>query len=198
MALEGNIQIGAPSAIPTPPVGEVTRFLNTDYTPARLYYKDSDGNVFPWLGADTEDCCCEIAENIMKDLTCAVKSGVVEMADFSAFILQGLNITGVKTDDGAGNETCSMSISSNAVAVTALINGTPTINPLAPAAQQTIVRTIVPANASNRDVFWASSDNGVATVSVNGIVTGVAPGSCVITGTSSDGGFMITTNVTVV
>jgi hypothetical protein len=48
---------------------------------------------------------------------------------------------------------------------------------------QTITLTvnIQPANATNRDVTWTSSNPAVATVSANGVVTAIAPGTAVIT-----------------
>ena len=44
----------------------------------------------------------------------------------------------------------------------------------------TLVPTITPENATNKNVTWTSSDNSVATVDENGVVTGVAGGTCTI------------------
>jgi Bacterial surface proteins containing Ig-like domains len=60
-----------------------------------------------------------------------------------------------------------------------------------------LVATVFPANATNANVIWSSSDESVATVSSTGAVTGVAAGSAVITVTTSDGGKTATCNVTV-
>ena len=46
--------------------------------------------------------------------------------------------------------------------------------------------TICPTNATNRNVNWTSSNNGVATVN-NGIITAVSNGSARITATAADG-----------
>ncbi|MBK1878491.1 Ig-like domain-containing protein [Pelagicoccus mobilis] len=61
-----------------------------------------------------------------------------------------------------------------------------------------LTATISPANASNQGVSWSSNDASVATVSANGVVTGVAAGSATITVTTSDGGFTDTSLITVV
>ena len=55
----------------------------------------------------------------------------------------------------------------------------------------------MPADASNKNVTWSSSNTGIATVS-NGVVTGVAAGTATITATTATGGFTDTCTVTVV
>ncbi len=56
-----------------------------------------------------------------------------------------------------------------------------------------------PPDAFNPNVFWSSSDESVATVDQNGLVTGVAGGTCNITATATDGsGQTVTCAVTVI
>lgn len=50
-----------------------------------------------------------------------------------------------------------------------------------------LIAEVSPAHASNRNVTWNSSRPSVATVSSNGTVTGLAPGTTVITVTTEDG-----------
>lgn len=57
---------------------------------------------------------------------------------------------------------------------------------------------VLPYNATNQRVSWSSSDVSIATVTNSGVVTGVSPGSAVITATTDDGGKTATCNVTVV
>lgn len=56
--------------------------------------------------------------------------------------------------------------------------------------------TILPSNASNKEVRWSSSDPSVATVN-NGLVTAVGEGSATITATTVDGGRKASCSVTV-
>lgn len=60
----------------------------------------------------------------------------------------------------------------------------------------TLKETIAPANATNKNVTWSSSNKNVATVN-NGVVTAVAEGTATITVTTVDGGFTATCTVTV-
>jgi uncharacterized protein YjdB len=62
---------------------------------------------------------------------------------------------------------------------------------------ETLVAPILPFNATNKDVVWSSSNTAVATVSSNGEITAVAPGSAVITVTTVDGGFTASCEVIV-
>lgn len=56
--------------------------------------------------------------------------------------------------------------------------------PLLVGEQETLIATVLPANAPNTDVTWSSSDEEVATVA-GGVVTAVGVGSATITATSN-------------
>ena len=59
--------------------------------------------------------------------------------------------------------------------------------------------TVLPANANNTSVTWTSSDEDVATVDADGLVTAIAGGSCTITATAADGsGVSASCEVTVI
>ena len=60
----------------------------------------------------------------------------------------------------------------------------------------TLTATITPSDATNKNVTWSSSAEGVATVE-NGVVTAVAEGSATITVTTEDGNYTATCVVTV-
>ena len=57
--------------------------------------------------------------------------------------------------------------------------------------------TIAPANASNKDVTWSSSDPNIASVDDNGRVTGVSVGEAIITVKTNDQAKTASANVTV-
>lgn len=52
-----------------------------------------------------------------------------------------------------------------------------------------LVATLSPSNATDRDVTFASSAPGVATVDASGVVRAVSAGKAIVTATSHDGGF---------
>lgn len=54
---------------------------------------------------------------------------------------------------------------------------------------ETLTATVQPADATNRDVTWSSSDDTVATVDKNGIVSAVGAGEATITVTTAEGGY---------
>ena len=51
----------------------------------------------------------------------------------------------------------------------------------------TLVATVSPENATNKSVTWKSSNEAVAIVDANGVVTAIALGEAVITATTTDG-----------
>lgn len=62
----------------------------------------------------------------------------------------------------------------------------------------TILATIVPSNATNQGVIWASSDPSIATVDENGFVTPQQSGKVTITVTTIDGDKRSTADITIV
>ena len=82
------------------------------------------------------------------------------------------------------------------IALTGL-SSTPATVTLAPAATQQITNAFTPANASNQNVTYSTSDATKATVSASGLITAVATGTATITVTSADGSLTDTVVVTI-
>ncbi len=68
---------------------------------------------------------------------------------------------------------------------------------LEPGGSEALTATVTPDNATNKNVTWSSSAEGVATVDANGKVTAVDAGTAVITVTTEDGNKTATCTVTV-
>ncbi len=62
---------------------------------------------------------------------------------------------------------------------------------------ETLTAAVTPGNASNKAVFWTSSNTGVAAVSEEGVITGTGAGISTITVTTADGAFTASCAVTV-
>ena len=61
----------------------------------------------------------------------------------------------------------------------------------------TLTSTVEPADATNKKVTWKSDKTSIATVNASGVVSGVSPGTTVITVTTNDGGKTAKCTVTV-
>lgn len=57
--------------------------------------------------------------------------------------------------------------------------------------------TVLPEDATNRDIEWSSGNNAVASVDSCGLVTASGVGQCMITVTTDDSGYTATCNITV-
>ena len=82
------------------------------------------------------------------------------------------------------------------VTVTGVTLDQTTLDLTAEGATGILVATVVPTDAADKTVTWASSDETVATVAL-GVVTPVAAGTAIITVTTEDGGLTETCEVTV-
>ncbi|MDR6550401.1 uncharacterized protein YjdB/acyl dehydratase [Paenibacillus qinlingensis] len=90
------------------------------------------------------------------------------------------------TDSGSSAWIHPTDVSLNATAITVGLGKT-----------KPFVPQFTPANVSNKEVIWRSSNPSVATVDVNGIVYGASLGTATVTATTVDGGKVASVLVTV-
>jgi len=113
-------------------------------------------------------------------------------------VAAGTTTITVKTNDGNKTKTCAVTVVATSTAVTGVTLKSSTT--ISHGGTETLTATIAPTNATNQNVTWSTSAAGVATVSIGGLVTGVAPGTATITATAADttnGTKTATCNVTV-
>lgn len=102
------------------------------------------------------------------------------------------------TEDGGKTDTCTVTVteSVNDVKVTS-VSVSPTELTLKKGATGNITATVLPENATNKNVSFTSTKPSVATVSDTGVVTAVAKGEATIIVTTEDGGKTAMCSVTV-
>ncbi len=105
------------------------------------------------------------------------------------------NIT-VTTTDGAKQSVCTVTVVNSGTAVTGIALNKSNTSILV-AANETLTVTISPAEASNQNLLWISSDASIATVSATGLVTAVKKGVSTISASSVNGLFTATCTFTV-
>jgi len=103
-------------------------------------------------------------------------------------------VTATSTTDPNIKSSCTVTIQAIAVTGVTLNKATASIKV---GATETLIATVAPSNATNKDVTWSSDKTGIATVNANGVVTGVAEGTAKITVTTKDGGKTASCDVTV-
>lgn len=86
----------------------------------------------------------------------------------------------VTTKDGNKTAKCTLTVTAKQIPVTGVTLDKSTLS-LEVGATATLNATIAPSNASYKAVSFTSSDDAIATVDDNGLVTAVAPGSAEIT-----------------
>ena len=105
--------------------------------------------------------------------------------------------TTITADAVYGATTATSSITVTVLVPVTGITVSPTSATILVGNTQALTATVTPSNATSPDVSWSTSAASIATVSPAGLVTGVNPGTAVITATTLDGGFIATCNVQV-
>jgi uncharacterized protein YjdB len=107
-------------------------------------------------------------------------------------IANGLANISVLTQDGAKTASIAVGVTTRVTGVTIQ----PTLS-LRKGESFTLVSTVFPESASNKNLLWITNNVSVATVNSKGTVKGIKVGSATITVRTVDGNFMSMCNVTV-
>ncbi|MGE5398535.1 MAG: Ig-like domain-containing protein, partial [Chitinophagales bacterium] len=111
-------------------------------------------------------------------------------------IAEGTATITATAEDGGFIDTCILTVSAEYVPVTAITLNKHKLELNVGGERETLVATISPSDATNKEVVWGSSDSTVAAVT-NGIVTPVAKGTAYIMAISVDGSLTDTCEVVV-
>jgi len=145
-------------------------------------------NILP-LGATNKSVTWTSSVPTVASVTAA--GGVVNA------LTAGTTIITVTTADGAKTDTCKVVVSAVPVTSVTLNKTTFSWQLSVNDDPEQLIATVLPANATNKDVTWTSSAPAVAKVSGNGIVTPLTAGTATITVTTVDGSKTATCNVTI-
>jgi len=124
--------------------------------------------------------------NTSKALTWSSSDNSVATVDENGKVTGVAAGTATITATTANGKTATCTVTVQAVAVTGVSLSKHALS-LQIGQSETLVATVAPATATNKNVTWTSSKNSVATVDANGKVTGVVAGTAVITVTTADG-----------
>lgn len=105
----------------------------------------------------------------------------------------GETIITAETKDGGYRKQCKVTVIQNVTGMTLAFD---TLK-LARGKSKTLKANIEPADASNKKVFWESSDDSVVTVTSSGVLRAQGAGNATILATTEDGGYSAYCNVTV-
>src|SRR5699024_10682568 len=98
--------------------------------------------------------------------------------------------------DGTKKSTSTITVTEPVVAVTG-VTVSPKTTSIAVGATKQLKETVSPTNATDKSVTWKSSDETIAKVDKNGLVTAVAEGTATVTVTTTDGSKTSVCDVTV-
>jgi uncharacterized protein YjdB len=139
---------------------------------------DADNNNVTWASLD-------------ESVATVDASGVVTP------IAAGITSITVTTVDGSYTASCTVTVGTDPVSVDGISLNYSTYDLKVGDSDLVLVPFIEPANATNINVNWTTTNSAVATVD-NGTVTAVGPGEATITATTVDGGFSDTCVIKVV
>ncbi len=102
----------------------------------------------------------------------------------------------VTTENGGKTATCIVTVITNAIPVTGVTLSKSTLE-LQAGDSETLIETITPEDATNRNISWSSDNENIADVSDDGLVTAKGAGTAVIAVTTEDGAKTATCTVNV-
>lgn len=100
----------------------------------------------------------------------------------------GRAVITVTTNDGGFTASCVVNVSTKNVSVNGVSLDYDELT-LSVGDTQALTATVLPLNATNQNVTWNSSNEDVATVDENGLVTAISSGDAIITVTTEDGSY---------
>ena len=100
------------------------------------------------------------------------------------------------TEDGNKTDTCVVTVQVAVVAVSGVSLDETNLS-LMEGEKDTLVATVIPVDATNKNVTWSSNKPNIASVSQTGEVTAIAAGTATITATTEDGNKVATCEVIV-
>lgn len=109
----------------------------------------------------------------------------------------GQAIITVTTTDGGLTASCTVNVTQKIVPVTGIKLNYNELE-LSVGGSESLVATVLPANASNKEVIWSSTNEAVVTVDENGLVSAVGAGDAIIVVKSVDGGYQDFCTITVI
>ncbi len=137
-----------------------------------------EATVFPLNASNQEKLFISDDENIV---TIDELTGEIEALSV------GNTDVGVITDDGSFIDQCKINVVPKVI-VTEVESIT--LNPdsliLKIGQKLQLIATILPENATNKEIFWSSSDSNVATIDSNGTITALKEGNATLTATTSN------------
>lgn len=165
--LPDNIQGSAPPKITTASLLNGT--VGTSYSQTLA----SDNNPTNWSIT---------SGTLPAGLTLDTSTGEITGAPTTA----GTSTFTVTATNSAGSDSKELSLTVKSVSVTGVKLDQKSLT-LQENGSATLTATVEPANASNQDITWKSSDTSIATVDANGTVTAISAGTATITATAQDG-----------
>jgi len=133
---------------------------------------------------------------IVKGLTWTSSNNNVATVDQNG-IVRGTGTGTATITVACGGKTASFKITVNGVKRVASVRLNATTKKVSKGSELKLTATITPANASNKELVWTSSNPRIAKVDQNGNVKTVKTGTALITVTSKDGSKRATCKVTV-
>ena len=182
--------------------GEVTITVSVDGVKGTSTLSVIDPDV-PVTGVslDTSEASVKIGESVVLEATITPSdatdkvvywttndSNIATVSDGKVTgVSEGVATITVLTSDGGYSAICTVSVIDDEVKVTGVTLDKEYAS-FAIGETLTLTATVEPSDATDKDVFWTTSNSSIALVE-DGVVTGVITGSAVITVTTEDGSF---------
>lgn len=157
-----------------------------DYYDDRYFYDYTQDTISEYSSNPVYATCTSSVPDITKVQWSSASPSVAAINSNGAITALSAGSSVITSMSGGIRTFCNFNVAAEQILVQSITLSEPTMD-LKEGEIKQLIATVFPNNADDQKLSWKSSDESIATVDENGLVTAIAPGTATFTATAADG-----------